>query len=195
MLTLNEVEQLGTHGFFTREGFLGRALALRAHAEASLVPLRPAGVGRGRAVDPRVRSDALAWLTAEEATGAFVDVVQRFTAVMRALNEAAYLGLRSFDLQLARYAPGALYQRHRDAFPGDDNRRVTAIVYLNPSWQVGDGGELRIHLPEGAPGAPGTLDLAPTLDRLVVFRSALVEHEVLVARAERWAMTAWFSAR
>jgi SM-20-related protein len=107
---------------------------------------------------------------------------------MTQLNERAWLGLRRFDLQLARYQPGAKYVRHRDAFPGDDNRRITAIVYLNPTWAEPDGGKLRLFVDP-------IVDLEPRLDRLVVFRSELIEHEVLPAHAERWALTAWYSAR
>lgn len=188
MFTSDEVEQLGSRGFFTRSSFLGPTLAAQVRAEALTVPLRPAGLRRGKELDATVRSDELAWLTAEETTGALHEAVQRFTALMHALNEAAWQGLRRFDLQLAHYGPGAHYDRHLDAFPGDDNRRVTAIVYLNPAWTERDGGKLRLFVDP-------PLDLEPTLDRLVVFRSALVEHEVLEARADRWALTAWYSAR
>ena len=183
-----DVSQLGTTGFFTRSSFLGPTLAARALAEAKLVPLRRAGIRRGHELDDSVRTDELAWLTADATTGALAEVVTHFAELMKCLNEAAWLGLRTFDLQLARYAAGAHYARHRDAFPGDDSRRVTAIVYLNPGWVPSHGGQLRLHVEP-------PFDLEPMLDRLVVFRSELVEHEVLEAHAARWALTAWFSAR
>lgn len=186
--TPSEVEQLGTLGFFTRPSFLGRELAERVRAEAPSVPLRRAGLRRGHELDEAVRSDEIAWLTADTATGVFAEAVAHFTALMQPLNEAAWLGLRSFDLQLSHYGPGARYARHLDAFPGQDNRRVTAIVYLNAGWGPAQGGQLRLHL------AP-PVELEPTMDRLVVFRSELVEHEVLLAQADRWALTAWYSAR
>jgi SM-20-related protein len=63
---------------------------------------------------------------------------------------------------------------------------VTAILYLNPDWTEAAGGLLRLHLPSGP------LDVAPLLDRLVVFRSEIVEHEVLPTHAPRWAVTAWY---
>lgn len=188
MFTPAEVEQLGTRGFFTRPAFLGPELAQRVLAEARAVPLTRAGIRRGHELDDTVRTDERAWLTPDEATGALAEAVARFTALMQLLNEAAWLGLRSFDLQLAHYGPGAHYARHRDAFPGQDNRRVTAIVYLNAGWVPADEGLLRLHL------VP-PVDIEPTLDRLVVFRSEIVEHEVLVTRADRWALTAWYSAR
>lgn len=187
MFTTTEVEQLGSRGFFTRDTFLGRERAARVRAEALTVPLRPAGLRRSKELDRRVRGDEIAWLTAEETSGALREAVEHFTALMHALNEAAWVGLRRFDLQLARYAPGAHYDRHLDAFPGQDNRRITAIVYLNPTWTPADGGALRLFVEP-------PLELEPTLDRLVVFRSAVVEHEVLEAKAERWALTAWYSA-
>lgn len=187
-MTPQEVVQLGVQGYFTRPAFLGEALATRALDEAGQLPMRRAGIRRGHELDDSVRTDELAWLTREETTGALAEAVAHFESLMHELNEGAWLGLRTFDLQLAHYAPGAHYARHRDAFPGQNNRRVTAIVYLNPAWGPEHGGRLRLHL------SP-PLDLDPKLDRLVVFRSELVEHEVLEAHADRWAMTAWYSAR
>ena len=186
--TIREVDQLGSQGFFTRASFLGAELASRVRTDAQAIPMRRAGIRRGHELDETVRSDELAWLTKDETTGALSMAVTHFERLMHELNDAAWLGLRTFDLQLAHYAPGAHYARHRDAFPGQDNRRITAIVYLNPAWVPEHGGQLRLHVEP-------PVELEPTLDRLVVFRSELVEHEVLKARADRWALTAWYSAR
>ncbi|MGV3620086.1 MAG: 2OG-Fe(II) oxygenase [Archangium sp.] len=183
-----EVAQLGRDGWFTRDQFLEPSLAKRLHDEAPTITLRRAGVRREAQLDASIRSDELAWITREDAVGAFRDAGEQFASLMDALNQSAWLGLRDFDLQLARYQPGAKYVRHRDAFPGDDNRRLTAIVYLNPAWEPAHGGQLRMHLEP-------PIDVEPRLNRLVVFRSELVEHEVLPAFSERWALTAWYSAK
>jgi len=71
-------------------------------------------------------------------------------------------------------------------------RIITAVYYLTPvDWDAGaDGGALRIY----HPGSSEELycDAAPYSDRLVVFRSDLVEHEVLPSlRRERTAITVW----
>ena len=187
-LTTREVEQLGEVGWFSRDSFLGETLARDVRAQASAMPLRRAGIRRSAEVDDEVRSDELAWISASETTGALREASARFDALMHAVNVAAWLGLRAFDLQLARYQAGAKYVRHRDAFPGDDNRRLTAIVYLNDGWLPAHGGVLRLHVEP-------PVDLEPRLDRLVVFRSERIEHEVIAARAERWALTAWYSAK
>ena len=187
-MTAREAELLGSPGFFVRDGFLGAALARAVRQAASAQPLQRAGIRRVHALDDSVRTDEISWLSAEDARGPFAEAVQRFTALMHEVNESAWLGLRAFDLQLARYQPGAKYVRHFDAFPGQDNRRLTAIVYLNDGWVPSSGGQLQLHVEP-------PMVIEPVLDRLVVFRSELVEHEVLEARAERWALTAWYAAR
>ncbi|MFT3708911.1 MAG: 2OG-Fe(II) oxygenase [Archangium sp.] len=181
-------ESLGERGFFVANGFLGVELARAVRAQVGSVELKRAGIKRSAQLDDGVRTDEIAWLSSEESTGALAEAVKRFDALRLQVNELAWLGLRSFELQLAKYAPGAHYVRHRDAFPGQDNRRLTAIVYLNEGWAPRDGGELELFV------EPEPLRVQPTLDRLVVFRSELVEHQVLEARAERWALTAWYSA-
>lgn len=190
ILTDAQIEQLGSPGWLVSEGFLGADLSLRVRREAEGLPLKPAGVRRGadHRLDTSVRGDAIAWITRDEATGAFVEAVGRFEALMQELNERAYMGLRRFELQLARYEAGAHYAKHLDSFPGDDNRRITAIVYLNPAWTPADSGLLRVH-------GEAPRDVEPVMDRLLVFRSSLIEHEVLASRAPRWALTAWFSAK
>ena len=171
-----------------RDAFFGRQLALAVRAQAETVPLRPAGIRRAKDLDASVRSDAIAFLTADDATGALATAVAHFTALMHQMNEAAWLGLRRFDLQLAHYAPGAKYVRHLDAFRGQSNRRLTAIVYLNDGWQPAHGGALRLFTDGAEP------IIEPQLDRLVVFLSERLEHEVLESHHDRWALTAWYSA-
>jgi SM-20-related protein len=180
---------LGERGYFLGQGLLGDVLARQVRAQAAGVALRRAGITRSAQLDDAVRSDEIAWLASGEATGALAEAVHRFEALRVLVNEQAWLGLRSFDLQLARYAPGARYVRHRDAFPGQDNRRLTAIVYLNDAWAPRDGGELELFV------EPAPVRVQPTLDRLVVFLSERVEHQVVEAHAERWALTAWYSAK
>lgn len=188
ILGAREVEMLGEDGYFVRDGFLGEALAKAVRREAATVPLRRAGVRREHTLDDSVRNDEIAWLAPENTAGALREAVEGFTALMHEVNEAAWLGLRRFDLQLARYQAGGKYARHLDAFPGQDNRRLTAIVYLNEAWAPEHGGHLRVF------GKEPVL-VEPRLDRLVVFRSELIEHEVTEAHAERWALAAWYSAR
>lgn len=139
-----------------------------------------------------------------------LDVLLVAIAALRCeLDEAFGFGCRRMSTMAARYpGGGARYARHRDALPNHDvRRRLTAVYYANDSWRKEDGGCLRAHFPaevgrrvEGALPNDGSeegmegyvVDVAPLADRLVLFSSEWLEHEVLPAYAERWAVTTWF---
>ncbi|WP_224370592.1 2OG-Fe(II) oxygenase [Hyalangium versicolor] len=191
----DEIAALGTKGFFIRDAFLGperaRAVHVEARQRAEAGSLKPAGIRRGanRTEDTAVRGDFIDWVTPAPGT-ALGSLWDAFVELGDALSASAYLGLGRFDLQLAHYpGGGARYVRHRDAFPGQSNRRVTAIYYANPDWRPEHGGQLRLFLDDG------TLEVAPTLDRVVIFLSERLEHEVLPAYAPRLALTAWYYGR
>ena len=191
-----DIQALGDRGWFTRETFLGQAEARALHAEArarvEAGQLRPAGIRRGadHTLERATRGDFITWVEPREEDAALRRLWDTFTALGEGLSAEAWLGLGRFDLQLAWYpGHGEHYVRHVDAFPGQSNRRVTAIYYVNPDWEPAHGGLLRLHLEEGA------VDVAPTLDRLVVFLSERVPHEVLPAHAPRLALTAWYYGR
>lgn len=199
-LTDPEIHALDAHGWLLRDAVLGREAAVGVHDAVEAMwaagRLRPAGLGRGAAhrVDRAVRGDAIAWLEPERTAPELAALCATFSGVRDALNHQAFLGLDRIEVQVARYpGDGAAYGRHRDAFPtppgGRPNRRVTAIYYANPGWRPYDGGALRLH------ADPGPVDVAPVLDRLLLFLSERVEHEVLPARVPRRAVTAWFRAR
>jgi SM-20-related protein len=191
-----EVRALGEGYATVHDDWLGPDLALAVYRDVEAVAaagrLHPAGVSRGAGhrLDAETRGDAIAWLAPETASPALGALLARFEALRAALNRDAYLGLERVEVQLARYpGGGARYQRHRDAFPGRSNRRVTAIYYVNPAWQPADGGLLRLY------GLDGRRDVEPILDRLVLFLSERVEHEVLPTATPRMAVSAWFYGR
>ena len=124
------------------------------------------------------------WVEADDPQ--FAALVAGFEALRTELNQDAWLGLTRFDLQLAHYpANGARYVRHRDAFAASNQRRVTAIVYLNPDWKPADGGLLRLH-------TDPPVEIEPRLGQSVIFLAAKVEHEVLPSWARRLAATGWY---
>lgn len=63
----------------------------------------------------------------------------------------------------------------------------TLLVYLNEPWSMADGGQLRLYHTDGS-----TTDVDPILDRVVVFLSKTMPHEVLAAHSERWAISVWY---
>ena len=181
-MTDREIEQLGSQGWFCREDCYGAAGAqAAAQRRVDRAQLTLARISRTQDANPAVRGDSSMWLTADDHD--FTELLAMFEALRSEVNRDAWLGLQRTELQLAYYpGDGAGYARHLDAFVGAESRRLTAIAYLNPAWTPADGGQLRLH------GEP-IVDLAPQLGRLVVFRSAQVEHEVLPTWAPRLAIT------
>jgi SM-20-related protein len=190
-LTDREVAHLGDGGAVVRDGFLGdvdaRACADLLAAWRDEGRLTPKGMGRERVVDVELRGDLTIWLSEAPPDPHLAVLWRAFEAVRRELNEAAWLGLQRFSVQLACFpGDGARYVRHKDAIAGRGLRRATAIVYLNSGWEPAHGGALRAFEPAGV------VDVEPRLDRLVIFLADRLEHEVLPTWAPRYAATAWF---
>ncbi len=183
-MTPAEVERLGTHGWFLRDGFAGAAVAERvAQGRVDAGLFVRAGLSSDHHRDRAIRNDQLLWVSPDDVE--LAALLAGFAALQLELNRDAWLGLRRFDLQLG-YFPGAgsHYVRHHDA-SASALRRITAIVYLNTGWQPADGGQLRLHSDPPA-------QVEPRLSQVVIFSSAKVEHEVLPAWARRLAATAWY---
>lgn len=68
------------------------------------------------------------------------------------------------------------------------------IYYLNPHWKAENGGQLRLFLPQNQTSElqeETEVVVDPLGDRLLIFQSATVEHEVLASNAPRYALTLW----
>lgn len=81
---------------------------------------------------------------------------------------------------------GGCFPYHYDN-PGPPSRRqLTCIIYLNPDWTEGDGGELVLW-----PFLSDSVVIAPKMNRMVIFRSDLVLHRVKPAVKERFCLSIW----
>ena len=172
-----------------------RASALRLELLALLEQqsFRPAGVGakQDRIVAPQIRRDSVCWFDERGATGvrpgAEVSLfLARLEGLKQHLNETCYLGLHHVECHAACFEPGAFYGAHMDVFAADARRVISYCYYLNDAWSEAAGGCLRLH-------GEAELDVAPVLDRLVVFGSAEVLHEVLPTAVRRLSLTGWLS--
>jgi SM-20-related protein len=138
----------------------------------------------------RIRGDLAGWFDSNSSLDSLALLWRFFDYLRVFLNEEALLSLRRQDCQLARF-PGdgiSTYPKHIDAVRDKRgaNRQITAIVYLNDGWVLEDGGCLRVWNGKHA------IDIAPALNRLVLFRSNLVAHEVLPSAKTRHAASVWF---
>lgn len=186
-----EIHAFGAGGFILRDGLLGPSVARAARATAETISgLRRAGIGRTAQLHPELRGDELCWLDRADTPAPLRPVLDLLYAVGVELAQTLWIPMGEPEVQLAHYpGDGARYARHRDAFRGPQSRIVTAIYYLNEDWIPSAGGELRLHL------RTGWVDVEPRLDRLVLFLSAELEHEVLPTYASRWAISAWYRGR
>ncbi len=193
------VDTLATQGWVVMHDLLPtdvvarlREECLAAHAEGGF---HLAGTGRGGDFGVRegVRSDEVMWLDPQNATPAQQAYLAAMEALRSEINQALYLGLFDYECHFARYAAGAFYRKHLDAFRGDKGRVVSCVYYLNPDWQASDGGQLRLYLDEAGDGP--FVDVTPSAGTLVVFLSERHWHEVLPANRERVSLTGWFRVR
>src|SRR5690606_30154176 len=89
----------------------------------------------------------------------------------------------------ARYGCGDFYKRHRDSFPGQANRILSVVAYLNPDWGDDDGGELVLYHEDTD---QVLCKVVPELGTMVFLLSEEFPHEVLPAAKPRWSIAGWF---
>ena len=153
---------------------------------------REAGVGMQDEyqLNKDIRRDRIKWIEPEQA----LEPTKRFLAkvgdIRKLLNHTLYLGIKDFEAHFAIYPPGGFYKRHLDQFRHNDHRRISFVCYMNIGWEKGDGGELRLYL-KNENGDETNFDVEPVAGKLVLFRSDVIEHEVLPAKKERYSITGW----
>ncbi|CAK9107506.1 unnamed protein product [Durusdinium trenchii] len=70
---------------------------------------------------------------------------QLVLSIAKEVDELKDLWLMRGRPMVAVYAgAGARYTPHFDAVRGDNGRKITCVLYLNPFWKPGDGAELQI---------------------------------------------------
>lgn len=172
------------------DGFLSQheIMAIRSWPVISgdIAGLKKAGIGKeSKQINEGIRGDYISWIDPHSAPEPVRAYLNTITALRLFLNEALFLGLKDFEVHIARYPAGAFYKRHLDQFHKDDHRRLSVICYLNEDWKEEHGGQLRIF------EKSGSSDILPVAGRLVCFRSELLEHEVLPSTRERVSITGW----
>jgi SM-20-related protein len=166
---------------------MGDALLARAASFDHSV-FRAAGVGRADKfqLNALVRNDEIRWLTPDnEVEAAYLAWME---ALRMGLNRRLFMGLFDYEGHFARYAPGAFYKKHVDAFKGRTNRVLSTVFYLNPNWEVTDGGHLLMY--DHRDDAIATI--SPLMGTLVVFLSDCFPHEVRQASRLRYSIAGWF---
>ena len=183
-------DDLAERGFSEVNGFLSNAEAdaiLQADEfKDSKLHFRKAGVGKiNKQINEGIRGDYIQWIDPENGSTAELVYLSRLKGLIGYLNQSLFLSLKGVEIHRTIYPVGTRYQRHIDQFQTDDHRKLSIICYLNSNWTTAEGGQLRLHLPEGF------RDILPLSGKLVCFRSEMIEHEVLPATCERYSLTGW----
>lgn len=149
--------------------------------------LRRAGIGNrfNFEVNKTVRSDEIKWvnnLTEHVAEKNYLSLVSSFTAY---LNRTCFTSIKEHEFHYALFSPGAIFKRHLDCFKNDPSRRISVVTYLNPSWEEGYGGALKLYL------ETEEISILPQWGTTVIFRSDDLEHEVMPAVQKRYSITGW----
>jgi SM-20-related protein len=156
------------------------------HQKEANDQLKKAGIGTQNEfqVKAEIRGDFIYWLDEERDTvlSPFFGMMQELT---QNLKRFCYLSLSGSEFHIAKYPAGSYYHRHLDQFNSRTNRQITVLIYLNQNWQKGDGGELVIYK-EGK-----EILVEPTAKKLLLFKSDVIEHEVLTTVVPRYSLTGW----
>ncbi len=135
-----------------------------------------------------IRADWTLWLTPQGPPLAQA-VLDSLNAWQARLNQSFYCGITNLEAHLAFYPVGPGYQRHLDQGFERPERKISFVLYLNLPWNMEDGGELVLY----APNSSVILEkLSPLGGRLVIFRSEIFSHEVLLCQRARRSLTGWF---
>jgi SM-20-related protein len=148
--------------------------------------LEKAGIGALglHTVDKQVRGDYVYWIN-QERDLVLKELSSRVDELIEKIKRYCFLSISDFESHLAYYPAGTFYKKHLDQFKDRSNRILSFVLYLNPDWKTGDGGELIIHKEKEK------IAISPLKTRLVLFKSASVLHEVALTNVPRYSVTGW----
>ena len=133
-----------------------------------------------------IRGDHIYWLDKDRDLE-IIDLLLRTEELIERIKGYCFLSISDYELHLAHYPTGTFYKRHLDQFKERSNRLISFVLYLNENWKNGDGGELKIYRNSSEP-----IYIEPIAGRLVLFKSDVVEHEVVETNVSRFSITGWF---
>lgn len=153
--------------------------------------LKKARVGKkdSKELKPQVRLTQIYWINNLKPTDVQKVFLNKIFSLLEKLKKTTFIPLNTLETHYSIYPPGGFYDRHIDQFKGDTSRQISFILYLNPLWSNGDGGELVIYNEKNPQKTDAVV--TPQWGRLVLFLSESIEHEVLPTRKRRYSLTGW----
>lgn len=193
--SIDWVDALSDNHYVILDDFLEKSQAnqLREIFEKRLEQekLKKAGIGESESkiINDSIRGDKIYWLDTNTNSELERNFLNKIEDVMSILNRYCFLSLSDYEFHYAHYKPGTFYKRHLDQFKGKKNRLISSVFYMNKNWKQDDAGQLRIYKENSH------IDIEPIFNRLVLFKSDVVEHEVLKTFVHRYSITGWMLYR
>ncbi len=182
------IDSLASHGFYVWDDFLDKP-HIQSIKESMPDNLQDARIGRRNTLQGNkgVRGDLTLWLD-PEMSDPIAQYMAKMEEIRQQLNNECYLGLRDFETHFCRYPNGSFYKKHIDNAREQNRRKITTVLYMNESWELGDGGELVMY-----DGKDNELfKLEPLSGRMIFFMSEEFPHEVLPTEKARESIAGWF---
>lgn len=190
LLDLSWVDELAENDFVIIDNLLNSKdlSIIQSHFDNLIEAdaLQKAGISSQKVIQKDVRGDFVHWIRSEEEINQLNVFFQKANMIHEILNRYCFLSISDKEFHFALYPEGTFYERHLDQFNERNNRMISAVLYLNEEWKDGDGGELRIFKNNQE------IDIAPVSNRLALFKSDCIEHEVLITSKPRRSLTGWF---
>lgn len=189
----NLIDALTTQGYYVWDNFLSASEVAHIKEAIPEDQLKDARIGHRHTLqgNREIRGDLTLWL--EPTMGEpIANYFEKMEDIRQSLNWELYLGLRDFETHFCRYPSGAYYKRHNDNARNQNRRKITTVLYLNESWQPGDGGELLIYSREKPDSDEVILTLPPKAGQMILFLSEDFPHEVLPTKEMRESITGWY---
>jgi len=184
------MEELALNDYVIADDFISgemfRSIMHFFHEKEQGNLLKRAGIGSSGEfqLNESIRGDFIHWLDRERDSE-----LEPFFGLMDELIESlrrhCFMSLSGSEFHIAKYPAGSHYDRHLDQFNERSNRQITVLIYLNQNWKKGDGGELKIYKDDKE------ILVEPIAKRLLLFKSDVVEHEVLTTKVPRYSLTGW----
>lgn len=187
---LEWMDQLAENDFVTIDDFISDELyeSIVSYFMERLEEndLEKAGIGAlgDYTIDKKIRGDYVYWLD-EKKDILLQPFFEQMHEMVSKVKRFCFLSISDFECHLAYYPAGSFYKRHVDQFKERNNRILSFVLYLNPNWKQEHEGELIIYKNENA------IKISPIKSRLILFKSAGLEHEVALTYHERMSLTGW----
>jgi SM-20-related protein len=190
MLTDNQLNHFQDNGFIIIDDLSERVIPqflcdyIDELVAASRMKQASIGKAQFNQINTTERGDLIHWVDPKHCDSTIMTFLEHIEEIKLDLNRAFYMGLRDFECHLTQYPIGTYYKKHVDRHKNGSARRISVVYYLNPSWSIGDGGELIIYTNDQR------IQVEPVFGRLALFLSEL-EHEVLPTSILRKSLTGW----